>query len=64
MRTNIVIDDDLMTRAMRAAGTKTKRETVEMGLASLIQLKEQANIRQLRGKLSWTGDLEQMRSDR
>ena len=64
MRTNIVIDDDLMTRAMRAAGAKTKRETVEMGLASLIQLKEQANIRQLRGKLSWTGDLEQMRSDR
>lgn len=64
MRTNIVIDDDLMARAMRAAGTKTKRETVEMGLASLIQLKEQANIRQLRGKLSWTGDLEQMRSDR
>lgn len=64
MRTNIVIDDDLMARAMRAAGTKTKRETVEMGLASLIQLKEQANIRQLRGRLSWTGDLEQMRSDR
>lgn len=64
MRTNIVIDDDLMTRAMRAAGAKTKRETVEMGLASLIQLKEQADIRQFRGKLSWTGDLEQMRSDR
>jgi len=59
-----VIDDDLMTRAMRAAGAKTKRETVEMGLASLIQFKEQADIRQLRGKLSWTGDLEQMRSDR
>ncbi|MDD9962852.1 MAG: type II toxin-antitoxin system VapB family antitoxin [Gammaproteobacteria bacterium] len=64
MRTNIVIDDDLMTRAMQAVGAKTKRETVEMGLASLIQLKEQADIRQLRGKLSWTGDLEQMRSDR
>ena len=64
MRTNIVIDDDLMTRAMRAAGAKTKRETVEMGLASLIQLKEQADIRQFRGKLSWMGDLEQMRSDR
>lgn len=64
VRTNIVIDDDLMTRAMRAAGAKTKRETVEMGLASLIQLKEQADIRQLRGKLRWTGDLEQMRSDR
>ena len=58
-----MIDDDLMTRAMRATGAKTKRETVEMGLASLVQLKEQAEIRQLRGKLSWTGDLKQMRSD-
>ena len=64
MRTNIVIDDDLMDRAMRATGAKTKRETVELGLTSLIRLKEQAGIRQLRGKLRWTGDLEQMRSDR
>ena len=64
MRTNIVIDDDLMQRAMRATGAKTKRETVEMGLASLIRLKEQQDIRNLRGKLSWTGDLEQMRRDK
>ncbi|MDE0065038.1 MAG: type II toxin-antitoxin system VapB family antitoxin [Gammaproteobacteria bacterium] len=64
MRTNIVIDDDLMNRAMRATGAKTKRQTVEMGLASLIRLKEQEEIRKLRGKLRWTGDLERMRSDR
>ena len=64
MRSNIVIDDDLMTRAMRATGAKTKRETVELGLASLIRLKEQEEIRHLRGKLRWTGDLERMRRDR
>ncbi|MDE0365399.1 MAG: type II toxin-antitoxin system VapB family antitoxin [Gammaproteobacteria bacterium] len=64
MRTNIVIDDDLMNRAMRATGAKTKRQTVEMGLVSLIRLKEQEEIRKLRGKLRWTGDLERMRSDR
>jgi len=64
MRTNVVIDDDLMERAMRATGAKTKRQTVEMGLASLIRLKEQEEIRKLRGKLRWTGDLERMRSDR
>lgn len=32
MRTNIVIDDELMARAMRALGTRTKRETVELAL--------------------------------
>lgn len=64
MRTNIVIDDDLMNRAMQATGARTKRQTVEMGLASLIRLKEQEEIRKLRGKLRWTGDLERMRSDR
>ena len=64
MRTNIVINDDLLQRAMRATGAKTKREVVELGLASLIRLKEQEEIRGLRGKLRWTGDLDKMRRDR
>ena len=64
MRTNIVIDDALLNGAMRATGAKTKREAVELGLASLIRLKEQEDIRGLRGKLRWTGDLEKMRRDR
>ena len=64
LRTNIVIDDELLNGAMRATGAKTKREAVELGLASLIRLKEQEDIRSLRGKLRWTGDLEKMRRDR
>lgn len=64
MRTNIVIDDDLLERAMRATGAKTKRQVVELGLASLIRLKEQEEIRGLRGKLRWTGDLDKMRRNR
>ena len=63
MRTNIVIDDTLLERAMRATGASTKREAVELGLASLIRLKEQEEIRGLRGKLRWTGDLGKMRRD-
>ncbi len=64
MRTNIIIDDDLLERAMRATGAKTKREAVELGLASLVRLKEQEDIRDLRGKLRWTGDLDRTRRDR
>jgi Arc/MetJ family transcription regulator len=64
MRTNIVIDDRLMREALQAAGLKTKRETVELGLRTLVRLKRQSEIRRLRGKVDWRGDLEAMRSDR
>jgi Arc/MetJ family transcription regulator len=64
MRTNIVIDDDLMIRALRATGLKTKREAVEAGLRALLKLRSQAEIRNARGKLVWDGDLDAMRSDR
>mgnify|MGYP003870195765 CR=1 FL=1 len=64
MRTNIVIDDKLMKDALRFTGAKTKREAVELGLRTLVQLSKQAQARQLRGKLTWEGDLEAMRSDK
>ena len=63
MRTNIVIDDQLLVEAMGLSQLKTKKATVEEGLRLLIQVKKQAQIRKLRGKLQWDSDLEQMRSD-
>lgn len=64
MRTNIVIDDKLMRDTLRATGLKTKREAVELGLRTLLRLRKQAEIRQFRGKLPWTGDLNAMRTDK
>lgn len=64
MRTNIVIDDDLMEDALKATGLKTKREAVELGLKTLIRLSRQRTIKGFRGKLKWEGDLGQMRSSR
>jgi Arc/MetJ family transcription regulator len=64
MRTNIVIDDKLMLDTLRSTGLKTKREAVELGLKTLLRLSKQAEIRRLRGKLDWQGDLKAMRSDR
>jgi Arc/MetJ family transcription regulator len=63
MRTNIVIDDELMIDAMRASGARTKREAVELGLRVLIRLKKQQEIRSFRGKLKWHDDLDRMRTD-
>ena len=61
MRTNIDIDEKLMKRAMKAAGTTTKRETVEKALELLVRIDGQTAIRKLRGKLQWEGDIDAMR---
>ncbi len=61
MRTNIVINDQLMADALKATGLTTKKEAVDLGLRMLVRLKKQQVIRQLRGKLIWEGDLDEMR---
>jgi len=63
MRTNIVIDDELMNEAMILSQIKTKKAVVEMGLKLLVQIKKQEKIKSLRGKLKWDGDLNAMRLD-
>lgn len=64
MRTNIVIDDELMNETLRLTGLKTKREAVELGLQTLLRLRQQEEIRSFRGKLDWQGNLEKMRIDK
>ncbi|MBS0211578.1 MAG: type II toxin-antitoxin system VapB family antitoxin [Proteobacteria bacterium] len=64
MRTNIVIDDELMRSALKASGAKTKREAVELGLRTLLRLKKQQQGKSLRGRVNWQGNLEQMRLDK
>lgn len=61
MRTNIVIDDQLMAQAMKASGCKTKKEAVEEALKLLVRRSEQQEIRNLRGRVHWEGDIEEMR---
>ena len=63
MRTNIVIDDKLMADALQATGITTKKEVVELGLKTLIKLKQQEKIKAFKGKLGWSGDLDSMRHD-
>ena len=62
MRTNIVIDDDLMTQALQATGLSTKKEVVEQGLKLLVKRQKQQAILSLRGQVKWEGDLDEMRS--
>ena len=64
MRTNIEIDDQLVNRAMRSSGARTKRAVVEAALQLLVKTHAQTAIRQLRGKVQWEGNLKESRLSR
>lgn len=64
MRTNIVLDDELVARAQELSGIKTKREVVDQALRTFIRIQEQTRVRALRGKLRWEGDLDTQREGR
>jgi Arc/MetJ family transcription regulator len=59
MRTNIIIEDELMEKALKATGLRTKRAVVEAGLRLLIQVKAQSGVRRLRGMVNWHGNLDE-----
>jgi len=63
MRTNVVIDDQLMSQAIRSSGCRTKRATIETGLRLLVQVNSQKRLRGLKGRITWDGDLKKMRQD-
>ena len=60
MRTNIVIDDKLMSAALKTSGLSTKKDVVEEALKLLVQVKKQSRLKKLRGKLKWEGNLDEM----
>lgn len=64
MRTNIVIEDKLMKKAMHAGHYKTKKETITAALELLVHYHNQTKVKAYRGKLKWEGDLNKMREDK
>ena len=64
MRTNVVVDDNLMKSALKASGLKTKKDAIEEGLKLLVQVRSQKAIKGFRGKLKWSGNLDAMRTDK
>ncbi len=64
MRTNIVIDDELLRRAMALTRARTKREVVDLALRRLVRLEEQRRVLGLEGKIDWQGNLDELRKAR
>jgi Arc/MetJ family transcription regulator len=64
MRTNIEIDDGLMRDVLKLTGLRTKREAVDLALRQLLARHRQLGVLKLRGRVHWTGDLEESRKAR
>ncbi len=63
-RTNVVLDQDLVREAKSLTGIKTTRDVIHEALRTLVMLRRQEQVRELRGKLLWEGDLDALRQNR
>ena len=64
-RTNIEIDDELVEKAMRLTGARTKRQVVNIALHRLVDKGSLYRaLRRLRGKIEWEGNVSAWRAAR
>jgi Arc/MetJ family transcription regulator len=63
-RTNINLDDKLVSMGLKATGLRTKRELVDLALRELVRKENQKSILTLEGAYNWEGDLDEIRKDR
>ena len=56
MRTNIVIDDEIMRTAMEVSGIRTKKGVVEQAIREFVARRTRKNLADLRGKIRFADD--------
>jgi len=61
VRTNIILDDELVREAMELTGIGTKAGVVHQALRELVRLERLRRVRDLRGRLKWEGRLDLVR---
>lgn len=54
MRTNIVLDDELVKEAMALSSAKTKKELVTNALQEFVRARKQRNLLELDGKIEFS----------
>ena len=58
MRTNIVIDDDLINEAISLTGIRTKREVVNLALQELVAKRKKKDLFKLAGQIEFSDDFD------
>jgi Arc/MetJ family transcription regulator len=61
MRTNVEIDDKLMSQALKYSRLKTKKEVINEALNEYVKYHMRLKLQSLQGKVKWVGDLDKMR---
>ena len=64
MRTHIELDDRLLTQVQHLGQFTTKKAAVNTALAEYVKLLKRRQLLELRGKIPWEGDLDQLRASR
>lgn len=61
MRTNIILDGKLVNNCIKATGIKTKKSLIDYALKELLRHNKQKRILELKGNITWEGNLDEMR---
>jgi Arc/MetJ family transcription regulator len=64
LRTNIELDEKLVAEALKLTRKKTKKELVNYALEELVRKLKRKKLLELKGKVEWTGNLDEMRTSR
>ncbi|MEW6621797.1 MAG: type II toxin-antitoxin system VapB family antitoxin [Bacillota bacterium] len=58
MRTNIIIDDTLLSEALKLSRAKTKKEVIHLALEEYVRNNKKKNLIDLKGKICFSEDFD------
>ncbi len=61
MRTNVEVDEKLLDYVLATSSAKTIRQAIHLALQTYANLHAQGEVKAMRGKLRWEGDLQKLR---
>ncbi|MGM0601598.1 MAG: type II toxin-antitoxin system VapB family antitoxin [Candidatus Rifleibacteriota bacterium] len=63
-RTNIILDEKLVDNCLKATGIKTQKALIDHALRELLRHENQIKLLELKGKITWNGNLDEWRTGR
>ena len=63
-RTNIILDEKLVDACLKTTGIKTQKALIDHALRELLRYENQTKLLELKGKVTWNGDLDEWRTGR
>ncbi len=63
-RTNIVLDEELVDKCLKATGIKTQKALIDHALRELLRREKQTKLLELKGNVNWSGNLDEWRKGR